>query len=44
MINTMANEYMSLLSQWFVANKLSLNIDTTCFITFANKKVENPDK
>ena len=44
MINTMANEYMSLLSQWFVANKLSLNIDATCFITFANKKVENPDK
>jgi len=42
MINKMANEYMFLLSQWFVANKLSLNIDKTCFITFANQKVENP--
>ena len=43
MINTMANEYMSLLSQWFVANKLSLNTDKTCFITLANQKVVNPD-
>ena len=43
MINTVANEYMSLLSQWFVANKLSLNTDKTCFITLAIKKVENPD-
>ena len=42
MINKMANEYMFLLFQWFVANKLSLNIDKTCFITFANQKVENP--
>jgi len=39
MINIMANEYMSLLSQWFVTNKLSLNIDKTCFITLANQKV-----
>jgi len=39
MINIMANEY--LLSQWFVANKLSVNIDKTCFITLANQKVEN---
>ena len=39
----MANEYMSLLSQWFVANKLSLNTDKTCFITLENQKVVNPD-
>ena len=26
MINIMANEYMFSLSQWFIANKLSLNI------------------
>ena len=43
MINIMANEYMSLLSQWFVANKGSLNTDKTCFITLANQQVENPD-
>jgi len=30
MINIMANEYISSLSQWFIANKLSLNIDRTC--------------
>ena len=43
MINSMANEYMSLLSQSFVANKLSLNTDKTCFITLENQKVVNPD-
>ena len=43
MINIMANEYMYLLSQWFVANKLSLNTYKTCFITLANQKIENPN-
>jgi len=42
MINIMANEYMFSFSQWFVANKLSPNIDKTCFITLANHKVQNP--
>jgi len=42
MINIMANEYMFSLSQWFIANKLSLNIDKRCFITLANHKVQNP--
>jgi len=41
MINITANEYMFLLSQWFVTNKLSVNIDKTCFTTFANQNVEN---
>ena len=31
-----ANEYLSHLSQWFVANKLSLNLDKTCLVTFWN--------
>jgi len=30
MINIMANKYMFSLAQWFIANKLSLNIDKTC--------------
>jgi len=42
MINIMANEYISSLSQLFIANKLSLSIDKTCFITLANHKVQNP--
>ena len=33
MINIMANECMFSLSQWFIANRLSLNIDKTCLIT-----------
>jgi len=33
-----ANEYLSHLSQWFVANKLSLNLDKTCLITFGTQR------
>jgi len=29
-----ANEYLFRLSQWFIANRLSLNLDKTCFVTF----------
>jgi len=37
-VNVTANEYLSRLSQWFVANKLSLNVDKTCLVTFAIPK------
>jgi len=37
-----ANEYLSCLSQWFVANKLSLNIDKTCLVSFATPKEIDP--
>jgi len=37
-ISVTANEYFSRLSQWFVANKLSLNVDKTCLVTFAITK------
>jgi len=33
-----ANEYLSHLSQWFVANKLSLNLDKTCLVTFGTQR------
>ena len=33
-----ANEYLSHLCQWFVANKLSLNLDKTCLITFGTQR------
>ena len=29
-----ANEYLFHVSQWFIANRLSLNLDETCFVTF----------
>ena len=29
-----ASEYLFHLSPWFVANRLSLNLDKTCFVTF----------
>ena len=33
-----ANEYFSHLSQWFVANKLSSNLDKTCLVTFGTQR------
>ena len=42
MINIMANKYMFSICHWFIANKLSLDIDKTCFITLANHKVQSP--
>ena len=37
-ISITANDYLYHLSQWFVANKLSLNVDKTCLVTFAIPK------
>ena len=46
-LSTTADEYLSHLSQWFVANKLSLNLDKTCLVTFDIKigtvKITNVD-
>jgi len=33
-----ANEYLFHLSQWFIPNRLSLNLDKTCFVTFGNTR------
>jgi len=33
------NEYLRLLSSWFISNKLSLSIDKTCFTVFGPKKI-----
>jgi len=41
-ISIKANEYMSRLSQWFIVNRLSLNRDKTCFITFATENQDDP--
>jgi len=32
-----ANEYLKLLNNWFVANKLSINHDKTCYTVFGLK-------
>lgn len=41
-VSIKANEYMSRLSQWFIVNRLSLNRDKTCFMTFATKNQDDP--
>ena len=33
-----ANEYLSQMNTWFIANKLSLNIDKTCYMVFSKGK------
>jgi hypothetical protein len=38
-----ANFYVSELSKWFIANKLSLNITKTCYMMFSTKADDNID-
>ena len=38
-----ANEYLFHLSQWFIANSLSLNLDKTCFVTFGKHQEDDFD-
>ena len=37
-----SDEYMSKLSTWFIANKLSLNTDKTCFMVFSTQQYDEP--
>lgn len=34
-----ANLHLQCLNEWLISNKLSLNIDKTCFSVFSNKKI-----
>ena len=38
-----ANEYLFHLSQWFIANRLSLNLDKACFVTFVTNQEHDFD-
>jgi len=38
-----ANEYLFHLSQWFIANRLSLNLDKICFVTFVTHQEHDFD-
>jgi hypothetical protein len=39
LLNQTANEYIQLLNDWLLANRLSLNLDKTCYMIFPAKKV-----
>jgi hypothetical protein len=39
-LKTAANNSLTQLNNWFSANKLSLNIDKTCFTVFSNAKIK----
>jgi len=38
-----ANEYLFHLSQWFIANRLCLNLDKTCFVTVGTQQEHDFD-
>jgi len=33
------NNYLDMMNNWFLANKLSININKTCYSTFSRSKV-----
>ena len=39
LLNQTANEYIQLLNDWLLTNRLSLNLDKTCYMIFAAKKI-----
>jgi len=38
LLNQTANEYIQLINDWLLANRLSLNLDKTCYMIFPAKK------
>jgi len=39
-LNSIANEAMSNLNSWFIANRLSLNLDKTCYMVFSPRRLD----
>jgi len=40
-VNVTAIDSINCLNRWFIANKLSLNIDKTCYMVFPNDDTNN---
>ena len=41
LLNSIANEAMSNLNSWFIANRLSLNLDKMCYMVFSPRRLDS---
>ena len=41
LLDSIANEAMSNLNSWFIVNRLSLNLDKTCYMVFSPRRLDS---